>query len=213
MWDESDHPRDWHGRFTSAAVGRWAGDMSNRLDIVGLRRGDRRPDGFDAAVARHAHLWNIPEDVADGGEGRDRTDAEHDEAEALDDAFKAYRKLMGLDHGRGDTFVDSMGRSYDEYGRHLGDGPEFKGKGRPRSRTANVKAQTKPGARDGLGRRYEDVTDGAAAALMVAHLKRVQPRARMEGSARQPVRRTPRGTPVDGWMGKVDAQMRGNGRG
>lgn len=59
-----------------------------------------------------------------------------------------------------------------------------------------------------IGRRLE----GAPAAA-VKELRRAQRRARIEGSARQPVRRTPRGTQVDTWMSKLNDRIGEGGRG
>ncbi len=61
-----------------------------------------------------------------------------------------------------------------------------------------------------IGRRLEGAPEAA-----VKQLRRAQRRARIEGSARQPVRRTPRGTQVDGWMSKVSDSIgqKGSGRG
>lgn len=56
---------------------------------------------------------------------------------------------------------------------------------------------------DRLGYGMAEAEGGAA---FVAHMKRVQPRVRQE-AAREPVRRTPRGTQVEGWMGQVDARI------
>jgi len=53
-----------------------------------------------------------------------------------------------------------------------------------------------------IGRRL----DGAPAAA-VKEMRRAQARARVEGSSRTPKRRTPRGTQVDGWMGKVNERI------
>lgn len=67
-------------------------------------------------------------------------------------------------------------------------------------------------AKDGgkIGRRLEGAPVGA-----VKEMRRAQARARIEGSARQPMRRTPRGTVIEGWMGKVNDRIekrRGAGR-
>jgi hypothetical protein len=59
-----------------------------------------------------------------------------------------------------------------------------------------------------IGYQYEQMFyNGEGTAAFLAHMKRSQARARVEGSARQPKRRTPRGTQVEGWMGKVNGQM------
>lgn len=53
-----------------------------------------------------------------------------------------------------------------------------------------------------IGRRLE----GAPAAA-VKEMRRARARARVEGSHRVPVRRTPRGTRVDSWMGKINDRI------
>lgn len=53
-----------------------------------------------------------------------------------------------------------------------------------------------------IGRRLE----GAPAAA-VKEMRRAQARARIEGSARAPVRRTPRGTQIDGWMNRASERI------
>lgn len=60
-----------------------------------------------------------------------------------------------------------------------------------------------------IGRRLEDAPEAA-----VKEMRRAQRRARTEGHARTPVRRTPRGTQVDDWMNKVNDRIgKGTGRG
>lgn len=60
-----------------------------------------------------------------------------------------------------------------------------------------------------IGRRLEGAPEAA-----VKEMRRAQRRARIEGSARTPVRRTPRGTQVDTWMSKVNDRIgKGAGRG
>lgn len=60
-----------------------------------------------------------------------------------------------------------------------------------------------------IGRRFDGAPEAA-----VKEMRRAQRRARAEGSARTPVRRTPRGTQVDTWMDKVNNVIgKGTGRG
>lgn len=217
-WSEKDHKRDSHGRFTHTSVETWLKDVTRKLNDRGLKRGDERPPGYEAAIARSRELWKV-------ADTRSRTDAEQEELEDLEQAFDTYRKTLGLDY-RGHSaveFEDSVGRRFDEYGRFQG-GYNLDGDGRVKSRSRKTKERTQSrkyedwthtskglerrGAREGgkIGRQYE-LSDGDNAAAFHAHRKRSQARARIEGSARQETRRTPRGTRVEGWMSEVDKRM------
>lgn len=132
-WREEQHPRNGHGEFTHASIGAWVEKAAEQLrrqtggspghhNPAGVAAGrGERPPGWQAAAARHHELWSTPDPVDKGGQGRERTDAEHDEAVALDDAFAEYRRQVGLrknpnDHGMEHTFIDDGGRLHDEYG-------------------------------------------------------------------------------------------------
>lgn len=225
-WDESKVKRDWHGRFSPDLVGKWAVQASRRFNDHGLKRGDERPPGFEAAIARNQELWNIP----DRRRGIERTDEQQAELEELEAGFETYRKLLGAteeDRDSRNVFRDPVGRRFDRYGR-------FQGGGFPLSRNVRAKSRAVLVKEDRASRRYEDGssvpadrerrsaseggkigyarygTEGAPEFL--AYMKRAKARARVEGSSRTPVRRTPRGTQVDGWMSKVNDRInRGGG--
>ena len=233
-WNEDAHPRNAHGEFTRAAVGAWAEQAFASLgDALGNRN---HPPGHAAAAREHARLWAIPETPERGGLGRDRTDAEHDEAMRLDDAFETYRDELGLesnpdDRGNERTYVHPSDHNvrFNQYGerlnrprgysrspsmrRRIDVGERRRGdlrSGSDGDREVRQTGQVLPReGRFGYGAR-SDLTrpEGGleAAIAFVAAMKRVQPRARQE-TAREPVRRTPRGTRIEGWMQHVNDQI------
>lgn len=129
-WNEHDHPRRADGEFTRAAVGSWVEKISKEwgkhfdrdTPLQESRDYDGHPAGHEAARNRLEHLWSIP----DRGRGIERTDAEQDELEGLEDAFSAYRDELGLTEARDDGFMifkDRNGARYSQYGEFLHDGP------------------------------------------------------------------------------------------
>lgn len=298
-WNEEDHPRDREGQFTHASVGSWAKQAAARLSVAAKRRGEARPPGHAAAAERSQQLWAVTSSKSRGGQGRDRTDAEQAELDQLEQAFEAYRDMLGLrrsQHFGADTYADDQRHLYDEYGQRIegrdvettsraplalqrgyarvGDHPRGVGRAggdddgvvtpsthpqagglwidpanpgtrhaprylndlgqqvselRPdQSRASRFKsgrqfqrATGMYGSPEGLGYREVRSTqprvrvgrrlgygmaEAEGGAAFIAHMKRMQPRVRQE-TARQPVRRTPRGTQVEGWMGQVDARI------
>lgn len=131
-WNEALHRRNDQGEFSRESVGAWAQKISDeigRRDPVQAARAAAasglHPEGHTEARNRHQHLWNIPTPPQRGGQGRERTDAEHDEAVRLDDAFGAYREQLGLvrnpqDRGVRSTFVGEDTREpFNQYGERI----------------------------------------------------------------------------------------------
>jgi hypothetical protein len=237
---EDDHPRNpVTGEFTTASVGDWARKVSEQIgrrDPVVAAHEAGHPAGHAEARDRHHMLWNIPVPRGEGGQGRERTDAEHDEAEQLDAAFAEYRKRLGLTRNPDDrngryTFVGEHGRQlYSKYGerinkpggsyfgspsqlrkRKLQERRSGEDRGRPAEaddsdpwltrRTPGKRPRETFGTGPGYVMRSDVHTEKTAdrAAVFVARMKQRQPRVRQE-TARQPVRRTPRGTKIENWM-------------
>lgn len=112
-WNEKLHPRDREGQFTRSAVDAWVGRVS--VDIA-RRRSEPPPAGHAEAARRALELWKVP-----GLPGRtERTDAEQDELNALEEAFDTYRNHLGLQHDSGVMYHDGQGGKYNEYGEYLG---------------------------------------------------------------------------------------------
>lgn len=220
-WNEEDHRRDTRGRFTDSAVNSWLKEAVRHLNDRGLKRGDARPPGFDAAIARSEELWNVP----DRRKGIQRTDEQQEELDTLERAFETYRKGLGANErdpfSNRLQYMDSVGRRFDAYGRIVGTPFLLDGAGRQnRRRTVDRMGEIK-------GRRSEDwsgvpegreqraTEDGGkigrrmegASEAFVKEMRRAQARARVEGSAREAVRRTPRGTRVEGWMVEADKRI------
>jgi len=250
-WDEGKHRRDTHGRFTDTAIARWAEHMdafaersgrSGTLDsdrVQGLKRSNSfHPEGHAEAAAEHRRLWRIPLPPEQGGQGRDRTDEEHDEAVRLDQAFEMYRETIGLRRNPGDmgaqyTFVDKDRRIFNSYGERMNgkythqwaasmqhkDDVVSKRRGEMRGRPElsdaryvtqrypdTATARTREGD-FGYGARADSrASDEGRAQVFVARMRREHARTRQE-TARQQLRRTPRGTQVDSWMQQVSAQI------
>ncbi len=209
-WSERDHPRDDLGRFTHSAVAEWASYMRPRFGGDALHLVPERPAGFDAARRRINQLGFIPQ-----RRGRARTDDEQAEYDQLWDVMEGFREVSGLNREREADFThfgDYRGAGRAPQPRRLKArtraAKEGKVAGRIEDRTGTPKGRERLHADDGgkIGRRYFD-TDTDLASVMMLHLRRAQARARVEGSARTPVRRTPRGTRVDSWMDTVNARM------
>lgn len=215
-WDPKKHPRDGeNGRFTrnwearlaeqiDSALRRGvmsrqytptterARDVSPTAERLGFVRVGDRPDRQGAADG--AHSWSISPSThpAAGGVWVDpaRPGSNHaprflnDNGHAISDLRKAPSKS---ERHRDDR---TARRAEDWAGTPEG-----------------VERQS---AKDGgkIGRRFE----GAPVAA-VKEMRRAQRRTRAE-TGRQGVRRTPRGTAVEGWMGKVNDRIeKGNRRG
>lgn len=127
IWHEEQHPRNAGGEFTHASVGAWAKAAAEQL---GNRRagikdpsvGQQHPPGWGSAKGRHEDLWDVPTSVKEGGMGRERTDAEQDELDALERAFDTYRRELGLQHSglSGLLYEDRQGNTFTQHGENLG---------------------------------------------------------------------------------------------
>lgn len=134
-WHEEQHPRGPGGEFTHASVGAWAKQLSERFrqqygevadegDLQYEHELDHRPPGHAAAVERLQHLWRVPSErpPAPGQRKGERTDAEQEELDALEQAFDTYRQHLGLRESRkfGPLYAENAeGGLHDRFGGSL----------------------------------------------------------------------------------------------
>jgi hypothetical protein len=230
-WNEELHPRNGSGEFTHASVGAWAKKAAEELgDRIGSNR--HHPPGHAQAKARAEHLWSL----GDWKRGTERTDAQQEELDQIEQAFETYRAHLGLhrdESSNGRMYKDDRGGRYSHYGEQVNRTGGYSRsasmrsredrmmrrrgelRGRPDSeweadRTTTMRTPETGTYRDWTGGfgygARSEMAHQGAAEAFVAHMKRVQPRTRQE-TGRTAARRTPRGTRVSGWMDQAAARM------
>ena len=192
-WREELHPRAGDGEFAHKSMATWAHRVASAMPPVSLTKGYRRvgdhPRGVGKVGGEDADLWTPSSHPLAGGLWIDpaRPGTRH-EPRYLNDAGVRVAGVTPPKH-RTQLRQESLKAKRREgaYGS-----PEELDHREARRRGQVV------GARLG----YSDDTPEA----FVAHMKRMQPRARQE-QPKAKVRRTPRGTRVSGWMDEAGARI------
>lgn len=203
-FDESKVRRDHAGRFAE----NWAARLADQLARGSSRRRDFRPDTSapSSAAPRARSLGHVRV-------------GEHPDRMGLPGGAESYFGTS-THPDAGGVWVDPSRPGTQVAPRFLNDfGSPMRQLVKPPSRSEQRKRDVSARRRDPressidggkVGRRLAGAPEAA-----VKEVRRAQRRARVEGSARTPKRRTPGGTQVDGWMSKVNDRIgqKGTGRG
>lgn len=213
-WNPKLHPRDGeNGKFTR----NWEARLAQQLAQASSRRAGFAPDvsrPMDqqprAAQLGYVRVGDHPDRMGlpGGAESYFGTSTHPDAGGVWVDPERPGTQVAPIFRNDFGSPMSQLVAPASRTERHKRDRAEFR-----REDAAGV-----PDDRERLGREYGGKIgrrlEGAPEAA-VKEMRRAQRRARVEGSARQPVRRTPRGTQVDSWMDKVNGRIgqKGSGRG
>lgn len=214
-WNPRQHPRDGeNGRFTH----NWERRLAEQIEAA-VQRGAmtrRYAPTTERAVSSPplAHMRGMVrvgdrpdrQGAADGAHSPGITPSTHPDAGGVwvdpDRPGTNHAPVFRNDNGHA---ISDLTRTRSKSERHKGTVSER----RREDWTGNTGDRERRGVEDGgkIGRRWENTPEAA-----IKEMRRAQKRARVEGSAREGIRRTPRGTRVESWLDEASKRM-GGGRG
>lgn len=214
-WDPKAHPRDGeNGRF----MRNWERRLADQIDAA-VRRGEVSRSYAPTTEPAHSRR------PISGQRGYIRV-GDRPDREGAADGIRSGTMSPSTHPEAGGVWIDPARPGTNHAPRFLNDFGASIGSLRPapsrserhRDERADRRREDWSGAPAGvdrlspadggkIGRRLEGAPEAA-----VKEMRRAQARARMEGSAREARRRTPRGTRVENWMDTVSGQIEGRHR-